>query len=154
VVTPARASGGCIFLLSSGQDPESAYLIDASASGSDVFLVSRAQLVPQDRGDDDVLYDARVGGVQPPTEGACEGTSCQGVPAAPPVFATPSSATFAGIGNFPPPTPTVVKKTTKKKAVKCKKGDTKNKKGKCVKKPKKKKNKAKKSASNDRRASR
>ena len=34
---------------------------------------------------------------------ACTGSGCQGVPAAPPIFATPASVTFAGVGNFVPP---------------------------------------------------
>jgi hypothetical protein len=104
VTTPARSSGGCIFLLSSPSSNENSYLLDADETGENVFFVTRAALVPQDRGgDDDVLYDARVNGVQPPAKEACEGTACQGVPPTPPIFATPSSVTFNGIGNFPPP---------------------------------------------------
>jgi hypothetical protein len=104
VTTPARSSGGCIFLLSSPSSNENSYLLDADETGENVFFVTRAALVPADRGgDDDVLYDARVNGVQPPAKEACEGTACQGVPPAPPIFATPSSVTFNGIGNFPPP---------------------------------------------------
>ncbi len=96
-----RESQGCVYLLSGGTDPENSYLIAASETGNDVFFVSRADLVAQDRGDDDMVYDARVGGVQPPAESECAGTGCQGVPPAPPVFATPSSVTFNGVGNFP-----------------------------------------------------
>jgi hypothetical protein len=97
-----RESHGCVYLLSGGIDPESSYLLGASANGNDAFIISRAQLLPQGRGDNDVVYDARVGGVQPPAVTACSGTGCQGVPPAPPIFATPSSVTFDGIGNFPP----------------------------------------------------
>jgi hypothetical protein len=134
--------GGCIYLLSSGGDPESSYLIGTDATGDNVFFVSRAQLLAQDRGDDDVVYDARVGGVQPAAGSACTGTGCQGVPPAPPIFATPSSVTFNGVGNFSPP-PAAAK--PKAKPVKCKKGDL-RKKGKCVKRPKTKTKKAKKQA--------
>lgn len=100
-------ASGCIFLLSGGQSNENSYLIDASANGDDVFFVSRAQLVKADHGDDDVLYDARVGGVEPPAEVECSGAGCQGQPSAPPLFATPASATFVGPGNPPsgPPPP-------------------------------------------------
>jgi hypothetical protein len=98
-----RQSQGCIYLLSGGTDSESSYLLDASANGDDVFIVSRAQLLPQDRGEDELVYDARVDGVQPPAESACSGTGCQGVPPASPMFATPSSVTFSGAGNFAPP---------------------------------------------------
>jgi hypothetical protein len=53
------------------------------------------------------------------------------LPGAPPVFATPSSVTFSGIGNFPPPAPPPpVKKTVK--TVKCAKGKKLDR-GKCVK---------------------
>ena len=99
-----RAPNGCVYLLSGGTDPENSYLIGTDASGDDAFFVSRAALVPADRGsEDDEVYDARVDGVQPPAASACEGTGCQGVPPTPPIFATPSSVTFNGIGNFPPP---------------------------------------------------
>jgi hypothetical protein len=94
---------GCIYLLSGGADPESSYLMGVSASGNDAFLISRAELIAQDEGNDDLVYDARVGGVQPPSLPACSGSGCQGVPPAPPIFATPSSVTFNGVGNFPPP---------------------------------------------------
>jgi len=143
---------GCVYLLSGGTDPEDSYLIGADTTGDNVFFVSRADLVAQDRGgDDDLVYDARVDGIQPPAASACEGTGCQGVPPTPPIFATPASATITGGDDLPPvsPPPTVVKPKTK--TVKCKKGETKNKKNKCV--PKKnKKTKAKKAkrASNNR----
>ena len=94
----------CIYLLSGGTSPESAYMLDASTSGNDVFIITRAQLLPSDRNDNDDLYDARVGGVVPPPVTACSGSGCQGVPPAPPIFATPSSVTFSGVGNFLPQT--------------------------------------------------
>jgi len=97
---------GCVYLLSGGTDPENSYLIGADASGANAFFVSRAQLVPADRGsDDDHVYDARVDGVQPPAVAACEGTGCQGVPPTPPIFATPASATIGGADDVPPPAP-------------------------------------------------
>jgi hypothetical protein len=149
-----RADGGCIFLLSGGTSSDNSWLLDASASGDDVFIVSRAQLTPQDRGDTYEVYDVRVGATQAPAEQACTGTGCQGLPAASPIFATPSSATITGSDNVPggrasnPPTKKLTKKT-----VKCAKGK-KLSHNKCVKvKGKKKKAKAKKArrASNDRR---
>ncbi len=97
-----RANGGCLYLLSGGSSPSPSYFVDASASGDDVFFVTRAQLVPQDGNNDLDLYDAHVGGVAPPTEAQCTGTGCQGAPFAPPPFEAPSSLTFDGIGNFPP----------------------------------------------------
>jgi hypothetical protein len=99
---------GCIFLLSGGTSSDDSFLIDASASGNDVFFVSRARLTGQDQNDNFNLFDARVGGVPPLSAPACSGTGCQGVPPAPPIFATPSSVTFNGVGNFEPPSPSAV----------------------------------------------
>jgi NHL repeat len=126
---------GCLFVLSGGTSTENSTLLDASESGDDVFIVTRADLVARDRGEAFQVYDVRVGAVQPPAESACSGTGCQGVPAAPPIFATPSSVTFNGVGNFPPPAPV---KKIKKKTVKCAKGK-KLSHGKCVKQKKPKK---------------
>ncbi len=132
-----RESQGCIYLLSGGTDPEDSYLIGASADGDDVFFASRADLVAQDRTDDEVVYDAHAGGVQPPEPVVCAGAGCQGVPPAPPIFATPASVTFNGVGNYPPPSSSsTTKKTAKKKTVKCAKGKRPSH-GKCVKAKKK-----------------
>jgi hypothetical protein len=102
-----------VYLLSGGTSAGDSYLIDASASGDDVFIVSRARLVPQDQNDNFNLFDVRVGGVQPPAAPACSGTGCQGAPPAPPSFAAPSSFTFNGAGNFATPLKPVVKPTVK-----------------------------------------
>jgi hypothetical protein len=95
-------SGGCIYLLSGGTSASNSYFVAASESGDDVFMVTRAALVPQDQNDNFDLYDARVGAAQPLSPPVCLGRGCQGVPSVPPVFATPSSVTFSGVGNFPP----------------------------------------------------
>ncbi len=127
-----QSSRGCVYLLSGGTDPENSYLIGTSASGDDVFFISRAELTPADRGGGNfVVYDARIGGVQPPSPASCSGTGCQGVPPAPPIFATPASVTFNGIGNFPPLSP-LTSKPVVKKLVKCKK-PRKLRHGRCVK---------------------
>ena len=137
-----RTAEGCVYLLSGGTSSDSSSFIDAGANGEDAFIVTRAQFVPQDRGELFHLYDARVGGVQPLSPPACSGTGCQGVPSAPPLFATPPSVTFNGVGNFPAPAPPpAVKAKPKSKPAKCKKGFVK-KKGKCVKKKPKKAKKA------------
>ncbi len=116
-----QRSAGCLYLLSGGTSTDNSYLIGAGESGADVFVVTRAQLVAQDRNGDDDLYDARVGGVQPLTPPACTGSGCQGVPAAPPFFATPASATFAGIGNFAAPSSSREKAKPKPKRKRSKK---------------------------------
>jgi hypothetical protein len=96
-------AGGCVSLLSSGSSPNPAFFVDASVSGQDVFFTSRAQLVPGAVFEAVKLYDARVNGGFSEPSLACTGTGCQGVPPAPPIFATPSSVTFNGVGNFEPP---------------------------------------------------
>jgi hypothetical protein len=108
-----RETQGCVYLLSGGTDPEDSYLLGAGATGNDAFIISRAHLLEQDRGDDDVLYDARVEGLQPLAVPVCSGTGCQGVPPAPPIFATPSSVTFNGVGNFSPPVKSAMKSKSK-----------------------------------------
>jgi DNA-binding beta-propeller fold protein YncE len=96
-------ANGCVYLLSGGTSTDASVFVDASVDGDDVFILSRAQLAPEDQNDNFNLFDAHAEGVQPSTPAACSGTGCQGVPPAPPIFATPSSVTFNGIGNFPPP---------------------------------------------------
>jgi hypothetical protein len=109
-------ASGCIYLLSGGASTAGSWLIDASANGDDVFFTTRGKLVPADQNENVDLYDARVGAAQPLAANACSGTGCQGLPAAPPVFSTPASATFAGVGNFPPPAATVAPKQKPKTA--------------------------------------
>ena len=99
-------SEGCIYLISGATSSDNSYLLDASASGNDVFFVTRAKLVPQDTNNNFNLFDARVGGVQPLATQVCSGTGCQGVPPERPILQTPASATFSGVGNFAsPPAP-------------------------------------------------
>ncbi len=122
---------GCVYLLSGAANNEQAVFIDASASGSDVFFVTRGRLLTEDEGDDALVYDARVGARSVATP-LCTGTGCQGVPPAQPIFATPASVTFNGVGNF---APVVSQKTsTKKKTTskKCPKGKRRSH-GKCIK---------------------
>ncbi len=97
-----REQDGCVYLLSNGVEG-AATLVDASANGSDVFFATRQALVPEVDNEIMELYDARVDGGLPVSPPECTGTGCQGVPAAAPIFATPASVTFAGVGNFPPP---------------------------------------------------
>ena len=123
---------GKISLISSPDDTSASYFLGASADGSNVFFATHAQLVPQDTDAGGDVYDARIdGGFVGLTPAQCTGTGCQGVPGAAPIFATPSSVTFEGVGNFEPP-PAVVKPKPKAKPAKCRKGFVK-KKGKCVK---------------------
>lgn len=93
-------AGGCVSLLSGGKSNDNSYLLDASANGSDVFFVTRAQLVSEDQGETFEVYDARVDGSRPPAPTSCPASGCQSAPLAPPSFATPASVTFEGLGNF------------------------------------------------------
>jgi hypothetical protein len=87
--------------------------VDADEEGNNVFFATRARLTGQDEGDNVVLYDARVNGFKALTPPECTGTGCQGVPPAPPIFATPSSVTFNGVGNYAPAAPSKAKLETK-----------------------------------------
>jgi hypothetical protein len=135
---------GTISLISSPSDPGEAFFLGSSADGADVFLATHAQLTPQDTDVSGDVYDARVnGGFAGAAPPQCTGTGCQGVPAAPPIFATPASQTFEGVGNFPAPQPSVKPKPKpKSKPKRCKRGFAK-KHGKCVKVKKKAKKSAK-----------
>jgi len=91
--TFSSASGGCVELISSGQDPGISTFLDADPSGDDVFISTQSSLVDADYGLSDV-YVARVGGgFPPPTQPApCEGEACQSPPAPPPVVTLGSEA--------------------------------------------------------------
>lgn len=68
-------------LLTSGKGADPAMFVDASRSGNDVFVVTRAKLVKSDRDNYVDLYDIRVGAAppdQPADAPACEGDACQG----------------------------------------------------------------------------
>jgi hypothetical protein len=96
-------SGGCLYLISTGQGTSPSYFGDASASGSEVFFFTRQSLVGQDKDENQDLYDASENGGlegQNPVVGApCEGEGCRGEPASPPLLSVPSSTTFSGLGN-------------------------------------------------------
>ncbi|HEY2141918.1 MAG TPA: hypothetical protein VGG98_07660 [Solirubrobacteraceae bacterium] len=119
---PARLDGGCVFLLSGGESYDFSYFVDAGANGSDVFIAHRGPLGSVGPRDDKVhIYDARVGGGFLYGSLACTGTGCQGTPPAAPLFATPSSVTFSGLGNFPrsrPPAASRPKNATRTRAEK------------------------------------
>jgi hypothetical protein len=100
-----RASGGCAFLLSSGESADNSYFLDASTDGRDAFLSSRQELAPADADRLFDVYDARVGGgfAYEPPEVCKGGEECRGqdASAAPPSL-TAATAAFQGAGN---PTP-------------------------------------------------
>jgi hypothetical protein len=94
--------GGCIYLISSGTDPEESVFLGASKNGDHAFFYSLQQLVPTDQDELIDVYDASVGGglasqhtLAPPS---CDSTACQANPPPPP-DQTPASASFHGPGN-------------------------------------------------------
>ena len=101
----AIAEGGCLYLLSTGKGSEPALLADASASGGDAFIFSRARLAGADKDELFDVYDARAeGGLaaqnQPPSPPPCESVeACYSAPAPQPSFQSPGSAGFLGPGN-------------------------------------------------------
>ena len=98
-----RESEGCVYLLSGGTSSSSSWFLGASGSGGDALVISRADLTGTAGYEGFAVYDARVGGLRPVAAPVCTGSGCQGVPPAAPIFATPASVTFAGVGNFPAP---------------------------------------------------
>jgi len=91
---------GCVAILSSGRDPTPSLFADASADGSDAYLLTGSSLVGADPGAIDI-YDAKVGGgFGEPGEGIpCEGDSCQALPPEP---SEPTLTTLlSGPGNPP-----------------------------------------------------
>ena len=127
---------GCTLLLSSGQSRFDASFFSADQTGANVFLTTRAQLLPAADHDELVdLYDAREGGgfaVESQPSG-CSGEGCRSVVPEPPPSGPPASSSFSGPGNLTPPQsevkPSVV---TKLPAKKCRRGYV-RKHGKCVK---------------------
>lgn len=93
---------GEVSLISDGSAAGS-ILDGTTRSGNDVFITSRARLVPGAVTGDEDIYDARVGGGfspapnQPPP---CTGQDCRAQTAATTFFAVPASATLPGGANL------------------------------------------------------
>jgi hypothetical protein len=108
---------GRVSLISSGTASGDSVFADASASGNDVFFVTRQRLVGQDIDSNTDLYDARVDGgfPAPAQEVQCSGDQCQSQPSSSPVFGMPASVTFGGSGNLTHPRAEPAKPQAKKK---------------------------------------
>ncbi len=93
---------GRLALISPGTGSQQSVFSDVSPDGRNVFFKTGKPLVGQDVDGTVDMYDARIGGgfPAPVVAAPCTGTGCQGVPSAPPIFATPPSVTFNGVGNF------------------------------------------------------
>jgi hypothetical protein len=101
------AATGAVALISPGTGANSAVGarggFEASASGNDVFFLTREQLVPTDKDEVTDVYDARVGGglasqYPPPPAPPCTGKGCRGESSSPDL-AAPAAAGFVGKGN-------------------------------------------------------
>ncbi len=88
------AEEGCIGLVSSGESSQESGFLDASQSGDDVFFLTSARLSGRDTDTAVDIYDARVGGSEPPESEPveCLGDACQS-PVSPPRSLTPGSLT-------------------------------------------------------------
>ena len=114
---------GCLYLLSTGQGENPAWLIDASPSGNDVYILTRDSLVGQDTDSILDIYDARTGGgltaQNPIAVPPCEAEGCKGPNATPPSFSAPPQ--FAGPADPKPKRPTHSCKKAKGKTGGCQK---------------------------------
>jgi hypothetical protein len=116
-VGSCRQANGCVALISSGHASGDSFFFDGSLSGNDAFIVTREQLLPQDKDDRLDLYDARVGGgVEAGTTAPCNGEACKGPISGSPQLPTPASSEFSGAGNLKPAKHKKHKKHKKKKA--------------------------------------
>ena len=98
---------GKLRLISSGKGSEPAQFVDASASGDDVFVVTRQRLVPADTDDYIDLYDVRAGAApaeHPTTTApACGGDGCQASPSAAPADVPMATSLVRGGRQGPSP---------------------------------------------------
>jgi hypothetical protein len=112
----SEGSGGCLYLISTGQSDDQSYFGDASADGGDVFFFTRQPLVGRDQDENDDLYDAHVeGGItaqNPLSSVSCTGEGCLGPVGSSPVFDEPSSTTSTGAED-PTPKPGAKPKLTR-----------------------------------------
>jgi hypothetical protein len=173
VFKPANGEegAGCVALISTGTAAEGSQFLEAaegagvgehgepgSHGGRDVFFLTSEKALPQDVDTAPDVYDAHECttaspciSVAPAPEACTTEASCKAPPSPQPtIYGAPSSATFVGPGNLIPPPPAVVTKP-KPKPTKCKKGEVKNHKGKCVRKKTKKKAKKSSRATTNRR---
>ncbi len=124
-------------LISTGRSSSPSTFLGATASGDDVFFLTRQQLVGQDTDDNADVYDARVGGglvgQNPVSTPLCSGDDCRGSLGSPPGFTTPASSVLLGAGNMKHPSKGEIAKPQKlKQALKaCKSRRSKTKRKKC-----------------------
>lgn len=106
---------GPVHMISDGRNPQGAGnetpgnpggppVAAMSASGSDIFFITRTELVPHDTDDLVDVYDARIdGGFPEPARASCPPDSeggCQGPAPPPPPATTPPTSSFPAGGNL------------------------------------------------------
>ena len=106
---------GAVHMISDGRNPQGVGnetpgnpggppVASMSASGSDIFFITRTELLPRDTDDLVDVYDARIeGGFAEPVRASCAPASeggCQGVAPEPPPAATPPTSSFPAGGNL------------------------------------------------------
>ena len=108
------------YLISTGTSDSFSTFLDASASGNDVFFVTRDQLVPQDTDGENDLYDARVDGGFPAPSPVppCTGDGCRSGTTPPPPAPTVATITFSGPSNPTPGAPVAKVAVSSKKVLK------------------------------------
>jgi hypothetical protein len=91
---------GAPHLLSPGRETLS-YMVDASASGNDVFIATSYPLTADAEGDSAAVYDARVDAdTFRPASPSCQGEGCRGAGTSPGGAATAGTAGFKAAGRL------------------------------------------------------
>jgi DNA-binding beta-propeller fold protein YncE len=144
-----ESESGCIAVLSGGSSKQESAFLDASENGNDIFFLTSAQLLPQDKDTAFDVYDARVctessaclkppAEPEPPCTGeACKApiTSAQALPSAPasslPGTGNQGKEVLSEIKKKPPPKLTP-KQRLAKELKSCKKLKKKKKRAACV----------------------
>jgi hypothetical protein len=134
-------SEGGVSLISSGNGDRPVEDVVISPDGGNIFFVTTQGLAAQDTDGAPDVYDARIDGgfptpTAPPQE--CAGDACQGPLTNPVPLLVPGSVSQAPGENVSPGVATTARKTTTKKAAKCRQGFV-RKKSKCTRRSKTKK---------------
>jgi hypothetical protein len=95
---------GRVSMISSGQSGQRSLFEDSSADGGDVFFATIEPLESTDRDGLYDIYDATTHPVPPQSAAAkpCSDDGCQGQPASPPSFQSPTTEVVGGNGNAQP----------------------------------------------------
>jgi hypothetical protein len=94
---------GCLALITNGRGGYLTILLGSAEEGRDVFFYTSSQLGPRDNDTAGDIYDARIGGGEPPIPARpveCEGDACHH-PFTPPAEPTLSTSVSSGPGNGP-----------------------------------------------------